>query len=428
LCFWILRVIGDSGSSGADVASFPPPPQVQRQKQQNNKQNMLEGLEDLDQQINFDEDPDANDPLEFFEPAPRTHSRPYNEYIPGRKYFIYSPSGGWNNQRECLENAVEIGRLLNRTVYVPMAGKHTQFWRGYDRLDSARDLFPTDRVLDFPFLEKYGTFLVPINVSVSRFIRGFTNRNGANKVLTIFHPERENWHKENVLGLLKENRALIFLKGAEMYHHWFATDTMVKLKQYVRYAPYLRQLSVRIARRALGAHFYAMHIRMGDYTVRMGASSVGFLRTARSKKWKTRKYPTYVATEPARDKDYFAPLEQGINVSFSTDLSPALLEEFKGLFPPGQLRNDMLGLLEVFFLHFFPALSFTSPSNSLCFFVQQLICIQADDFVGTAFSTFSAWIVFARKFKELLLPEAVSASTELGMGGAKESRETNNSQ
>jgi len=268
---------------------------------------------------------------------------------------------------------------------------HALGWRRRksDHLQTNRELFPADRVLDFPFMEQYGVRLVPLNVSLSRFAVRFAKRYGEEKILTIFHPERENWHKEHVLKFAQDRHALLFFKGASMFHHWFATDTMVKLRKFVRYAPYLRQLAVRIANTAFGPTFYAMHIRMGDYSDRMGDSSVGFLRSARAKKWRARKYITYVATEPARDKDYFAPLEQGMNVTFSTDLPPSVLDEFKKLFPPGQLRNDMLGLLE------------------------QLICVQAVDFLGTSFSTFSAWIVFARKFRGLLYPE-MGAVVNLG--------------
>jgi hypothetical protein len=386
LCGWILRVI--SKETSLPLAGREQLPAYELPPASAAGSAAGAGADDEFLDDGFD-DPES-ERFEGFEPAPRTHVGPYNEYVPGRRYFIYSPSGGWNNQRECLENAVQIGVLLNRTVLVPMAGKHTQFWQGYHRLRSSRDLFPADRILDFPYLESYGVRLVPINVSVAHFVNGFVRKNGLNKILTIFHPERENWHKAEALTLLKESRPLIFLKGAEMYHHWFDSLTMTRLKQFVRYAPYLRQLSVRIANEALGKHFYAMHIRMGDYSARMGESAVTFLRTARAKSWKTRKYTTYVATEPAREEAYFAPLEQGMNVTFSTDLSPRLLEEFKSQFPPGPLRNDMLGLLE------------------------QLICVQADDFLGTGFSTFSAWIMFARKFNDKLLPEARAAAVAVG--------------
>jgi len=115
LCIFFLRSIG--GGSAADA----------RPQAAGNNNDDGAGEPDGDDVLAQDEDGAS---MEDYEPAPRTALGPYNDYVPGRKYFIYSPSGGWNNQRECLENAMEIGKLLNRTVYVPMAGKHTQFWRG----------------------------------------------------------------------------------------------------------------------------------------------------------------------------------------------------------------------------------------------------------------------------------------------------------
>jgi len=58
----------------------------------------------------------------------RTSRLPYNFILPGERYLIYSPSGGFNNQREELESAVQIALMTNRTLLAPMAGKHTSFW------------------------------------------------------------------------------------------------------------------------------------------------------------------------------------------------------------------------------------------------------------------------------------------------------------
>lgn len=45
----------------------------------------------------------------------RTSKLEYNRVLPGERYFMYSPSGGFNNQRKELEYGLKISKLLNRT-------------------------------------------------------------------------------------------------------------------------------------------------------------------------------------------------------------------------------------------------------------------------------------------------------------------------
>ena len=59
---------------------------------------------------------------------PRTSQLTYNVLDPSQKYFLYSPSGGFSNQRAEIENAMMIGKILNRTVIIPEIGKHAQMW------------------------------------------------------------------------------------------------------------------------------------------------------------------------------------------------------------------------------------------------------------------------------------------------------------
>lgn len=327
-----------------------------------------------------------------YEPAPRTHLGPYNEIRrDGTKYFIYSPSGGFNNQREELAYAIEIGKLLNRTLYVPMAGRHTNFFQSYERLAGTKDLFPMDRILDFPYLETYGVPLVPLNITLMRFVAKFIKQVGENSVEILFHPERpsqiERWHKPEVLSLRKYNKKLLFLRGRGFYHRWFASSTMTKLKMRFRYSKYLRDLAVKITENSIGKNFYAMHIRMGDYKVSYDSPHLfvqSLVRTARSRKWRTQKFPLYVATDDEKKSgEDFGPVYSAFSkVLFANHISKDLVREYRKLFPQESgLRADMMGILE------------------------QLICAQAIDFVGTSTSTFSAWIQFMRALRKYTFPE-----------------------
>ena len=44
----------------------------------------------------------------------RTCGLEYNQVVSGKRYFMYSPSGGFNNQRKELEYGLMIAKLLNR--------------------------------------------------------------------------------------------------------------------------------------------------------------------------------------------------------------------------------------------------------------------------------------------------------------------------
>lgn len=78
---------------------------------------------------------------------------------------MYSPSGGFNNQRKELEYSLKIAALLNRSLLVPLAAKHSSRWVKYHELEYA-DTLPMDYILDFNALAQFGTPIVPLNVTM----------------------------------------------------------------------------------------------------------------------------------------------------------------------------------------------------------------------------------------------------------------------
>lgn len=94
-----------------------------------------------------------------FEPPllPREEYDPAFDYRPDaqdeRKYFVYQPSGGFNNQRMLLEHALVICQLLNRTCVVPPAAAHTNYFEKYN-IQPADKVTPMQRVLNFRELRK----------------------------------------------------------------------------------------------------------------------------------------------------------------------------------------------------------------------------------------------------------------------------------
>lgn len=173
-----------------------------------------EGSEEGVMRLEGDQNGEAvdNDPLLYG----RTYHGEYNEFIKGRKYFIYNPTGGFNNQRVCFQNALEIARLTNRTLYVPMVGKHTSSWLSYES-QTLETLFPFDRVIDFSYLSTYrNVTLVPLNVTLSTFI----HRLSSTTPHVITQTDRSiEWGMEEVMKFMKPVTAdVLYLRGSTMYH------------------------------------------------------------------------------------------------------------------------------------------------------------------------------------------------------------------
>lgn len=289
---------------------------------------------------------------------------------------------------------LEIGRLLNRTVYVPMAAKHTSMWNAYEALKE-KDLFPMDRLIDFPFMETYGTRVVPLNVSVSRFVYDCVKKLGQKEVQIFLHAgdtQVFSWHEAQVREFNRRaTQRIVYLRGRGVYHKWFPPAKMVEIRKRVRYSKYLRDMAVRFKRELTHEKpLYAMHIRLGDM---IGARSsisnfVGsFIATAHFRHWATLKNALYVSTDKGRGGRDFLQLNHvfPLGVLYAEDIPKNLEGEFRKLFPNNRdLHEDMLGLIE------------------------QLICAQAIDFIPSPGSTFSIFISFLRLHRHDVFPEIIN--------------------
>lgn len=71
----------------------------------------------------------------------------------GKKYFLYQPSGGWNNQRIQLENAILICRLTNRICILPPVSRHTNYYYNYN-VQTGDRLLSIQRVLNIPLINE----------------------------------------------------------------------------------------------------------------------------------------------------------------------------------------------------------------------------------------------------------------------------------
>lgn len=337
-----------------------------------------------------------NDEDIFVEAAPRSYDGEYNEFNLSpefdEKYVLYNPTGGWNNQRECFEYALEIGKLLNRTVLVPMSSKHASSWSKYLAFPQS-ELFPLDRILNFKTIWKYHR-AKPLNRTVNAIANAMKKILGPSRVKNefyeIFRPYKVDWGAQDVLEWRSINAKVIYLKGHVMYHKWFSTPKIVQIRQHMQYTDWIRASAIEAASmigptqpNGLMPQFSAAHIRRGDKSDRTlsAYAFISLLKRAGVKSGST----VYIATEPSRDNSYFRPLVNAFNVTFSQKLSHRSepFRKFKYAFPL-ELRADMMGIIE------------------------QLICVQGKAFVGSPGSTFSSFITFMRKKTKFVFPELTS--------------------
>jgi hypothetical protein len=122
---------------------------------------------------------------------PRTYPGEYGKLNAKELYFMYSPSGGFSNQRVELENALMIGRMLNRTVLVPPIGKHTQMWWKYEALLPVH-LYPADCVLDFARLLAIQK-VVPFEEPIAQFLVRVEKQLGKEKINRVFSYGNLGW-------------------------------------------------------------------------------------------------------------------------------------------------------------------------------------------------------------------------------------------
>lgn len=308
---------------------------------------------------------------------------------PRRKYFMYSPSGGFNNQRAEVEYGLLISRLLNRTLIVPMAGKHSTWWTRYDRLDKA-SLLPFDYILDFSQLDASFDYLTT-DLTISELkmkLMSMASESTEKDEIFLYNYHlkyRKYWEgEENIVKHLGSFSArILHLEGPTIYHKWFddrtVRDAVTRQMMFQRcFLQVAIEIGNRISRGSTNQRYrgyYAMHLRLGDYASRGRVPDLKMLID----EMKAEKYdfsmPLYIATEPTDDRSFFEPLEKVFSeVYYAADFS----SELDDLFTQGTFQAA------------------TGMTNDLIGIVEQLICILAKDFKGTRYSNFSNYISILR--------------------------------
>jgi len=334
---------------------------------------------------------DDHDPVDDLNPditasqLPRTLTREYNVLEPGRKYFIYSPSGGWNNQLACLLNALVLAKMSGRDLIVPPMARHSDMFTGYLKVQ-ARGTTPMDTVVDLDYLEQSsGVRILAMNLTLEQFAnqvlepsitkivtvpRGETLIRPTNKLL---YSKVEGWIK-------KAPEKVVYYRGPFFSRHWADWEIgspKAEVWKHLQYAPYLQAIAQQVQDTLFPEGYNALHIRMGDYLARLqgraGDGSRQWVKAVKTLGWAPER-ALYVASDMPGTSTHFTNLRSFANHSyFMADVEArGILNEFKELVPHPKLQSDIFGLVE------------------------QLICVDANNWIGSYFSTFSLTINMMR--------------------------------
>jgi len=315
-----------------------------------------------------------------------------------RKYFVYQPSGGLNNQRIQMELAVVICKILKRTCVLPHIAQHTNFYYRYN-LHHAKKMISAQRIFDMKRLKQVADV---VTVPENETLMEWAHRHGAGPYLSratklkadttgwkvIIRDARKigptnRWKDKDIKRLFHDDKSrFLFFANASM---WKTIDLSVVSPMYVdvkdalTYTTPFKRLAISFANE-IGEAYNAIHVRRGDKRVEAAFDDVA--RDANY--FGTRMLPVskrirklYVATDE-RNQTYFDPLrEMGFQLITYRDFDQEKLNAFTAMFPP-TMYLDIVGILE------------------------QLICSFSYRFLGCPYSTFTLYILRMRQHFPLL--------------------------
>eukprot|EP00924_Labyrinthula_sp_SR-Ha-C_P003724 maker-scaffold_3-snap-gene-3.3-mRNA-1 protein AED:0.00 eAED:0.00 QI:7/1/1/1/0/0.5/2/160/410 len=330
-----------------------------------------------------------------------------NPHIRHEKFFIYQPSGGFNNQRIEMQNALRFCQILNRTLIVPMAARHSNLgayiYLGYD------STIPMDLLIDVDYLNNtlpngFGD-VVPLNMNLVKYLELLHEvlEDGDIAVMPIRKIARPkslfDCNTEKFIAKFKgqSEKKVIAVLG-HFHCHYFRDDEnrieMEKISQAIRYSKTFRLFSLKLYQESFNYEFMnGVHIRTGDYFEKLGGDDYlkHFLHTIakRGPGSFKKNEPLYIATNPSDDNSLMNIFVRHFeSVYFYKDLNQSLVKMFHSGF-------TQLGIID--------------HRAKLDFFglVEQLLLSLMTKFKGTRQSTFSWFIDYTRQDSHLmkLFPE-----------------------
>ncbi|KAH9251929.1 hypothetical protein BASA81_010133 [Batrachochytrium salamandrivorans] len=280
---------------------------------------------------------------------------------PGEKFFIYQPSGGWNNQRLLMENAMVVCLLLNRTCIAPPASPHSNFFRNYNNIPSS-GVVAMSRVINFQQLNQVVPVqTIPQGYSFPSFLQhqvfGKLSVRTIIKDISKYKPgTMTKWAERDIIRLFGNVSAdVLYFSNQTMWGtmEWRGTVAGRYERKQVQAAMmpanHIKQLARELAER-LGP-YHAVHIRRGD---KVGESN--FLQVSHPPQWwaeRIAQYTSetnivYIATDEAK-RIYFDTFirDFGLQPVFFESLPEynTLVKPYLAYFPQ-RMSMDILGMVE----------------------------------------------------------------------------------
>ena len=192
------------------------------------------------------------------------------------RFFIYQPSGGLNNQRIMMENAMIVCRILNRTCIIPHATQHKNRWYKYNECP-IDDISSQQMLFDFDKLSTVARVLtLPTNYTLLSWISEMQKRNGIS-FETVDRDlkrvrDRKDFYRYDEPAIMKhfgrEDAKVLYFSKASMFDvfQWRGGakyDHRRLVHRAVSYRDEFKRVVIQMAQSA--GHFAAIHVRRGDY-------------------------------------------------------------------------------------------------------------------------------------------------------------------
>eukprot|EP00511_Aplanochytrium_stocchinoi_P000093 CAMPEP_0204822766 /NCGR_PEP_ID=MMETSP1346-20131115/949_1 /ASSEMBLY_ACC=CAM_ASM_000771 /TAXON_ID=215587 /ORGANISM="Aplanochytrium stocchinoi, Strain GSBS06" /LENGTH=634 /DNA_ID=CAMNT_0051949149 /DNA_START=328 /DNA_END=2232 /DNA_ORIENTATION=+ len=307
-----------------------------------------------------------------------------------RKYFVYQPSGGMNNQRKQFENALIICMLLKRTCVAPPIAAHSNYFHNYNK-QVGRTLANAQRIFDFPeILKEVDVVSIPPGVSFMDWIEEHKTDGTWYKVNRDYKkfkvvPKWGERYFKSKLATIKSK--FIYFANHSMWGtlQWKGTRAGYYEKKIVQEVVMYNNVLKRTAQKLsleLGENgaYHSMHVRRGDKKTEASFASVSHDNqwyVERLLPWRNESKYLYIATDE-HDRSYFSDFnETTFHRYFWEDLNQDILLPFLKRYP-NRMFMDVLSIIE------------------------QLLCTYSIKFLGSGYSTLSVYILRMRKHRHVL--------------------------
>jgi hypothetical protein len=322
------------------------------------------------------------------EEPPAIAARPNTDipqwYDAQTKYLLFQPSGGISNQRKILTWALRACQVLDRTCILPHVAPHTTWYYKYNAVPLS-DLASADLVYDVSSITAT-KIAVLTHATMYSFALGHENKLGGTWKVVERNSLREKranpWSATDLTRMFGSagEQFLYMAKGTMWQCFNFTADELDAVQKQVYFHPTLRTTARMLASKVApgGAKYNALHIRFADGEANKVREnwlkpSTSFLFRMRMAKFHDISPFLYIATVPSKIQHaYFKVIKEMYNVTFSVNLPTNDLTPVVDAFPEA-MRSTILGIVE------------------------QLICVRAQKFLGTGFSTFVGFCCVADK-------------------------------